>query len=631
MDKNLHILILEDVAAHAQLMQRVLRKAGIPFSGRRVETEEAFLKALKEFKPDVILADYSLPTFDGVSALSKVQENGVDVPFIFVSGAIGEELAIETLKKGATDYVLKHRLSSLAPAVRRALKEAENRRARRQAEEALRKAHDELELKVKERTAELANTNEELKKEIAERKRAEQAVRESEERLSSILESALDAIITIDGQKRIQLFNHAAEQVFRCSAAEVVDEPIDHFLSESFGRLLQKYLKESEQRKKFKRHMWAPEGLIGIRADGDKFPVEATFSQVQVSGQKLYTIILRDINERKRAEAELSKLRLERVYLQEQIKSEYNFEEIVGASVSMKEVFKNIEKVAATDSTVLLTGETGTGKELVARAIHNLSRRKDNVLIKVNCGGLPAGLVESELFGHEKGAFTGAATKKKGRFELADGGTIFLDEVGELPLETQTKLLRVLQEQEFERVGGTQTIQVDVRVLAATNQNLEEAVAQGTFRSDLFYRLNIFPIHIPPLRERRDDIPPLTDHFVKKFSGRTGKGIDSISPKALEKLMRYDWPGNVRELANLLERAVILCEGKVLKPAHLGVTAQHSVSGDAISTLEEAERQLILKALEKTDGVVGGAKGAASLLGLKRTTLLSKMKKLGLY
>ncbi|MBI3948846.1 MAG: sigma 54-interacting transcriptional regulator [Acidobacteria bacterium] len=257
-------------------------------------------------------------------------------------------------------------------------------------------------------------------------------------------------------------------------------------------------------------------------------------------------------------------------------------------------------------------------------------RKRAGAWIKVNCAALPAGLIESELFGHEKGAFTGAVARKKGRFELADGGTIFLDEVGELPLETQAKLLRVLQEQEFERVGGSQTLKVDVRVIAATNRNLQELVKLGAFRADLFYRLNIFPIHLPALRERTDDIPLLTNYFVGRFSRRMGKKIDRVSREGMNRLIRYSWPGNVRELANVLERAVILCDGGILQRDHIGISDLLPVSDAAVPTLEEAEREHILRTLERTKWVVGGPVGAAKLLGLNRTTLLARMKKLGI-
>jgi len=463
-----------------------------------------------------------------------------------------------------------------------------------------------------------------------ERTRMEEAIRESERRLSRILESAMDAIISIDEKRRVSLFNAAAEKVFRCPATEVIGRPFDRFLSDRFRHLLEGYVRVFVRGGEAEHPMWAPEGLTARRADGEEFPIEATISRVEVAGQRLYTIILRDIDERKQAEEELRKLQLENVYLQEEIKTEYNFEEIVGASRAIKKVFQHVERVASTDSTVLLTGETGTGKELIARAIHNLSARKNSVLVKVNCAALPDELVESELFGHEKGAFTGALTRKKGRFELAHGGTIFLDEVGELPVAAQTKLLRVLQEHEFERVGGTQTFQINVRVIAATNRDLEEAVKRGAFRADLFYRLHIFPIHVPALRERWDDISLLTNYFIDKFSRRIGKRIDGASPKALEKLTRYDWPGNVRELANIIERAVILCDGRILQPDHLGVSNLRPVTDREIATLQEAERSHILKALEKTKGVVGGPHGVAQLLGLRRTTLISRMKKLGI-
>jgi formate hydrogenlyase transcriptional activator len=324
------------------------------------------------------------------------------------------------------------------------------------------------------------------------------------------------------------------------------------------------------------------------------------------------------------------RLQAENLYLASEIKQEQGFEEIIGNSHTLQEALRQVERVAPTESTVLIMGETGTGKELVARAIHNLSTRKDHVLIKVNCSTLPAGLIESELFGHEKGAFTGATARKKGKFELADGGTLFLDEIGELSLDTQTKLLRVLQEQEFERVGGIQSIKVDVRVMAATNRNLEELVKDGAFRNDLFYRLNIFPIHLPPLRKRHNDIPILTSYFVRKFALRMRKKIDHISPEAMKSLVNYLWPGNVRELANVLERAVILCDGGTLEREHIAISEATPVFDYPLSTLQETERNQILKALEKTRWIVGGTSGAATLLGLNRTTLIARMKKLGI-
>jgi PAS domain S-box-containing protein len=308
--------------------------------------------------------------------------------------------------------------------------------------------------------------------------------------------------------------------------------------------------------------------------------------------------VARDITERKRAEA----LERENIYLREELSVEGQFGEIVGSSRPMRQVFRNIALVAGTDSTVLLLGETGTGKELIARAIHEMSRRRAGPMIKVNCGALPASLAESELFGHERGAFTGALQQKKGRFELAHHGTIFLDEVGELSLDLQVKLLRVLQEKEIERVGGTQTIRIDARVIAATNRDLAGAVQDGTFRSDLFYRLNIFPIDVPPLRDRKDDLPSLVDYFVRAFTRRIGRSIQGVAPAALERLQGYDWPGNVRELANVLERAVILCEGPIIQERHLGALKPPPPAVDTFPTLEEMERQHILRALQQSGG-----------------------------
>ncbi|NUO78539.1 sigma-54-dependent Fis family transcriptional regulator [candidate division KSB1 bacterium] len=346
--------------------------------------------------------------------------------------------------------------------------------------------------------------------------------------------------------------------------------------------------------------------------------------------RKLQESLIKQNEALQREIAERERLHNEKTYLQEEIKTHYNFEEIIGVAPAMQKVFQNIERVAATDTTVLITGETGTGKELVARAIHNRSARKSSALIKVNCAALPSGLIESELFGHEKGAFTGATAKKKGRFELADGGTIFLDEVGELPLETQVKLLRVLQEQEFETVGGAKTIKVNVRVIAATNRNLQDEVKKGAIRSDLFFRLNIFPIHLPALRERSEDISLLADYFMKRFAAKTNKQVNVLSPGALDLLKNYSWAGNVRELANVIERAVILCDERVLAPKHLNLTAAATIGAEEVWDMEEVERQHILKALKRTRGQVGGANGAAQLLGVNRTTLIARMKKLGI-
>lgn len=353
------------------------------------------------------------------------------------------------------------------------------------------------------------------------------------------------------------------------------------------------------------------------------------WSRPDPSGTYTRTMFV-DITEQVLMEQEKARLEAQNVYLQEEIKGSHNFEELIGSSSSLKKVLKNVERVAPTDSTVLITGETGTGKELIARAIHNLSSRKDKPLVKVNCAAIPAGLIESEFFGHEKGAFTGALTKKMGRFEVADKGTIFLDEIGELPLDLQSKLLRVLQEGEFERVGGTQTFKVNVRVIAATNRNLEHLSRSGHYRPDLYYRLNVFPVHLPALREREGDIPLLAQYFVRKFAANLGRKIDRIPERMIAALQRNQWPGNIRELEHVIERAVILSEGPELEPIDWLAQPDHKAGVAKMMTLEEMERQHILDLLEQTNWRVSGEKGAATILGLKPTTLEARMKKLGI-
>jgi formate hydrogenlyase transcriptional activator len=324
------------------------------------------------------------------------------------------------------------------------------------------------------------------------------------------------------------------------------------------------------------------------------------------------------------------KLTEEKLYLQEEIQTEYNFQEIVGESQTLRRVLKEVQTVAATASTVLILGETGSGKELIARALHNLSDRRERTFVKLNCAAIPTGLLESELFGHEKGAFTGAIATKIGRFETADRGTLFLDEVGEIPLELQVKLLRVLQEQEFERLGSTRTIRVDVRLVAATNRDLEQMVEEQKFRSDLYYRLKVFPVTLPPLRERAEDIPALVRHFAQKFALRMKKRIETIPAEAMKALQAYPWPGNVRELENFIERAVILSSGSDLRVPLSELKALSPPSNGSLKTLEDAEREHILKALREAKWTIGGSAGAAAKLGMKRTTLQSKMQKLGI-
>ena len=380
------------------------------------------------------------------------------------------------------------------------------------------------------------------------------------------------------------------------------------------------------------------------RKDGTSLAVEYVSTPIRDENGELVgaVVTFRDITERKHQQQALEsalheveqlkdRLEAENLYLQQEIKVNHDFEEIIGSSGPLKKTLHQIEQVAATDATVLVLGETGVGKELFARAIHNLSPRRGRPLVKVNCAALPASLIESELFGHEKGAFTGATTQRIGRFELADGGTIFLDEIGELPLELQAKLLRVLQEGELERVGGSRTLKVDVRIIAATNRDLTKAVWSGEFRDDLYYRLNVFPVEVPSLRERKQDIPQLVRHFVDKLSAKMGKRIDSVPDHVQVALQRYDWPGNVRELENVIERAIILAQDGILRVDEALETrpAAPSEAGDR-RELRDVERDHIVVILEQTNWRIEGPQGAALILGLHANTLRSRMKKLGI-
>jgi transcriptional regulator with GAF, ATPase, and Fis domain len=396
-------------------------------------------------------------------------------------------------------------------------------------------------------------------------------------------------------------------------------------------------------------------GLIGTKSDvivplsvggGPSFGLltfavireERDWSETVVRGFQLIAQVFANALSRKRADEQLKKYvgdieelkhRLERenIYLQEEVKLLVEHTEIVGQSLAMKRILAQAEQVARTDSTILIQGETGTGKELLARAIHKMSARKDRPLITVNCASLPPTLIESELFGREKGAYTGAMTKMIGRFEIADGSTLFLDEIGELPLELQSKLLRVLEEGSFERLGSTKTQHVNVRIIVATNRDIEHEVKNGKFRKDLFYRLNVFPIMIPSLRERPEDIPSLAWAFVSELQKKMGKEIETISKKSMEELQSYSWPGNVRELRNVIEQAMILSKGKTLVPR---LPKPRSLETDATQNLEEMERRHIVAVLEKAGWRLSGNGGAAEVLGLKRTTLRAKMKKLGI-
>jgi PAS domain S-box-containing protein len=473
------------------------------------------------------------------------------------------------------------------------------------------------------------------------RLRAEEATRERENQLSLLLDSAMDAIINLDDQLRIALINSSAEEVLGCKAANVVGRRVGQFLSNaSQGRLRDCAAELAEPRGP--RYLWIAGGLEALTDSGELFRAEATLSRYEMHGEVRYTMILRNVNDRLEAEQRIRALTQETHSLREGLRSLQEIEEIVGDSQPLLRALHDVEQVAEAGATVLILGETGTGKELFASAIHASSPRRDRPLIRVNCAAIPTNLIESEFFGHEKGAFTGATTMRVGRFALAHGSSLFLDEVGELPLALQAKLLRVLQEGELEPVGSSKTVKVDVRIIAATNRDLARAVECGEFREDLFYRLNVFPIKIPPLRERGDDIILLAERYASEFARRIGRDLLPLTETCKARLGAYHWPGNVRELRNVIERAVIVARDGRLDlvralPGDVSprIDETDTLAGDPMRVrtsdeLKQIERDNILRALELTGWKVAGDAGAASLLGLNSSTLASRMRALGI-
>ncbi len=467
-------------------------------------------------------------------------------------------------------------------------------------------------------------------RDVTDRKQTEAAMRLSEDRFRSLFEFSPDAIVVSDPDGRIAEINGQVEKSFGYQRAELIGQPVENLVPERFRNVHVDHRKGYATQPRT-RPMGAGLDLYGRRKDGTEFPVDIMLSPVRTAGGKFVLSVIRDLSEKKQAEEELARKEREKRYLEEELNTEHRFEDIIGESVALKRVLKQVETVAEQDVTVLILGETGTGKDLIARAIHQLSPRQARTLVKLNCAAIPTGLLESELFGHEKGAYTGAISQKVGRLELAHQGTLFLDEVGDLPLEVQPKLLRALQEKEFERLGGTRTIPVDIRLVAATNRNLEKMVADREFRNDLYYRLRVFPISIPALRERREDIPLLVRYFVAKHARRMDRQITSIPPDVMAALARWDWPGNIRELENFIERCVILSKGPALRaPLSELQVPEETSSQEGDITLEATEREHILRVLREAKGMIGGSDGAAARLGLKRTTLNSKLKKLGI-
>jgi PAS domain S-box-containing protein len=466
-------------------------------------------------------------------------------------------------------------------------------------------------------------------RDVSSPKNARESMPEGEPLFRTLFEFSPDAIIASDRKGSITEVNARVESVFGYARGELVGQSIEILVPERFRHAHPAHRNGYTSAARV-RPMGAGLELYGRRKDGSEFPADIMLGPVETGDGPIVLCVIRDLTEKRTAEDALRRSEQQKRYLEEELNTEAQFDEIVGESRSLKRVLKNVETVAETDVTVLILGETGTGKEAIARAIHQLSPRKEHVMVKLNCAAIPAGLLESELFGHEKGAYTGAIDRKIGRLELANGGTLFLDEIGDLPLELQPKILRALQEQEFERLGSTKPIPVNVRLVAATNRDLAKMVAEGRFRSDLYYRIRVFPILLPPLRERHEDIPLLVRYFVDRHARKLDKKIETVPDDTMRALTRWDWPGNIRELENFIERAVILTKGPILRVPLGELEMPKDAAPVKGVSLEAAERDHILSILRETGGKIGGPKGAAARLGLFRTTLNSKLKKLGI-
>jgi PAS domain S-box-containing protein len=729
MQRPLRILSLEDDPHDTELIHEVLEAEDLVSEIARVDTQAAFLAALEQGGIDLILADYTLPSFDGLSALKLAMRRRPDVPFIFVSGTLGEEVAIDALKIGAHDYVLKTRLSRLVPSVHRALREAGERAEHRQAVAKLRRSEAYLAEAQKlsrtgsfgwdvssgkvfwsretfrifeyEPTAEATIglvidrihpddrpavqqlldrvTNERTEfdfehrllmpdgsikylrvvgrpsedergcfefvgavTDVTERKYAEEALRRSEGYLNEAQRLTRSASWAWNVRTHETFWSQEMYRILGYDPGET-KPTLTGFLEmvhpEDRPRIEQRSKTESTEL----QGVDAGADYRIVLADGTiKHLHSVAHPVINESGEVVEVVgTSMDVTEQHEARVALEtafeqiqalkdQLYKENIALREEIDRSSMFEEIVGESPALQAVLTRVAKVAPTDSSVLITGETGTGKELIARAIHKRSQRAARAFVSVNCAAIPASLIASELFGHEKGAFTGATQRRLGRFELAEGGTIFLDEVGELPPETQIALLRVLQEREFERVGGSKTIQANVRVITATNRDLQASIEEGTFRSDLYYRLNVFPIEMPALRERQEDIPLLVEYFINRFATSAGKKIRRIHRETLERLKSYTWPGNIRELQNVIERSMIVCETENFTVDGSWLSREPGELGQGIRPLVKIsaaeEKKTIEAALADAEGRVSGPSGAAAKLGIPPSTLDSKIR-----
>ncbi|NYF50579.1 sigma 54-interacting transcriptional regulator [Tunturiibacter gelidoferens] len=730
---RLRILSLEDDPNDTELIQASLETEGIDCVVTRVDTQAAFSASLEQGGIDLILADYKLPSFDGLSALKLATSISPEVPFLFVSGTLGEEVAIEALKIGATDYVLKTRLSRLAPSVLRALREADGRTERKRTEKAL--SRSETFLAEAQRLSRTGSFGWNIRTREVFWSAETYRVFECEPGTTPSVELVVERTHPEDRERLQHVFEHASEtgdfdiehrlisddgsikhvrvvaRVIRGDEPEdlqivgAVTDVTEAKRAQDALRRSEGYLADAQRLTRTgswaydvatRRGIhWSQENfrLLGFDPKEGVPPHDKFFQRIHPDDQENYSnafesaithqqpdldleyrVVLpngetryvhsvghpvfdnsgnfseyigtaMDVTEQHNARAALEtafqeiqtlkdQLYKENIALREEIVQTSMFEEIVGESPALRAVLARVTKVAPTDSTVLITGETGTGKELIARAIHKRSQRSARAFVSVNCAAIPASLISSELFGHEKGAFTGAMQRRLGRFELAEGGTLFLDEIGELPPETQIALLRVLQEREFERVGGSKVIRANVRVIAATNRDLQGLIDAGTFRGDLYYRFNVFPIEMPSLRQRREDIPLLVEYFIDRYSAKTGKKIRSIDKSTLDRLRQYAWPGNIRELQNVVERSVILGESEIFTVDGSwlsGGVEQPDRAGPTLLKIPPSqEKRAIEAALAEAHGRVSGPSGAAARLGIPPSTLDSKIKTLNI-
>jgi PAS domain S-box-containing protein len=628
------ILIVDDEIPNLQLLTQVLSDAGYE-ALRAVRRPQSAIESALAQPPSLILMDVRMPEMDGFEACRRLKqdERTHDIPVIFVSALQDVQDRLRGFEAGGVDFISK---PFQEPEVL----------ARVRTHLTLRMMQLHLEDLVAKRTSELAA-------EITERKKTQETLALSEQRLRALFERANDGILTMEGD-RFTGCNHRALEILKRPQDDVVGHNPSEFspASQPDGR------KSIEKTQELINRAYDGEPMIFewvcTRGDGEPVDLEVSLNKVNIGQSPMLLSLWRDITRRKQLEVEREhanlelkqaydeirklkeRLEAENLTLREEIKTSSRDNEIIGKSHGFRTVLQQVEHVAPTDSTVLIMGETGTGKGLIARRIHELSSRRDRPLVNVNCAALPATLIESEFFGHEKGAFTGAIDRKIGRFELADGGTIFLDEIGDLPIDLQAKLLRVLQDHEYERIGSSKTKTVDARVIAATNRDLDKQIEQGAFRADLYYRLGVFPIRIPPLRERRDDIPLLVWFFITSLQSRLGKTFESVPSRIMDALTSYDWPGNVRELQNIVERAMILSSGTSLELDDVSLgpyrTTHASENNDPQKgdNLEDAQRAHIVRVLEECGWKVRGKDGAAERLGLKRTTLQSRMKKLAI-